>query len=341
MRTANPATPSPARAVADRFRRPLLLLAAVLLYGTVGYSLIERWNPFDAFYMTISTISTVGFGEVHPLGVGGRVFTATLIVGGVATMLYAFGVFAEVLSTKEFGEYRRLRQLENRLDALRDHYIVCGYGRIGTQIVSEFEGRGVRYVVVEQNREPLSRLEREGRLYIQGDAAAEDSLRRAGIERARCLISAVDADERAVYVTLAARALNPGLYIVARAGQPESIRRLELAGADRVISPYRMAGHRMAELATHPALVDVMDSLQSGSDVGIEELVISGQAGLVGQTLQSSGLLSAEGARVLALRRKSGGLHVSPEGSMRIEEGDLIVLLGSAEQLQATAAKVH
>lgn len=325
--------------MADRFRRPLLLLVAVVLYGTAGYMVLEHLGPFDAFYETISIMSTVG-GQV-PQGVASRIFTATLIVGGVATMLYAFGVFAEVVSANEFGKIRRRRQLENQLAALRDHYIVCGYGRIGTQIASEFEQRGVTYVVVEQNPEALSRLEREGRLHILGDAAAEDVLRRAGIERARCLISAVDADERAVYVTLAARALNPRLYIVARAGQPESIRRLELAGADRVISPYRMAGHRMAELATHPSLVDVLDSLQVGSDIGVEELVISGQAALVGQTLEQAGLLEPDGARLLALRRKDGGLHISPEDSMRLEEGDLLVVLGSAEQLSATAARVH
>jgi voltage-gated potassium channel len=331
---------NPLRAIAQRFRRPALLLAGAIAYGTIGFSLLGRWNPFEAFYQTISTMSTEG-GEVHPLSLGGRIFSATLIVGGVATMLYAFGVFAEVLASDEIGRYRRWRQLETRLAALRNHYIVCGYGRIGTQIVSEFEQRRVSYVVVDQNPEALGRLDREGRLYILGDAAAEDVLRRAGIERARCLISAVDADERAVYVTLAARALNPGLYIVARAGQPESIRRLELAGADRVISPYRMAGHRMAELATHPALVDVLDSLSSGSDIGVEELLISGQAALVGKTLEGSGLLSADGARVLALRRQDGALHVAPEGSMLVEEGDLIVVLGSAEQLQATAARIH
>ena len=306
-------TPGPWRSLAGRFRLPLILLAVVIVYGTAGYMVLDRLGVFDAFYQTISIMSTVG-GEVKPLGVAGRVFTATLIVGGVATMLYAFGVFAETLSANEFGDYRRRRKLENDLARLRDHYIVCGYGRIGTQIVSEFEQRDVSYVVVEQNPEALSRLEREGRLHILGDAASEDVLRQAGIERARCLISAVDADERAVYVTLAARGLNSNLYIVARAGQPESIRRLELAGADRVISPYRMAGHRMAALATHPSLVDVLDSVQIGSDVAVEELVIGGEATLIGQSLEQAGLLDPDGARVLALRRKDGGLHVSPDG---------------------------
>ena len=331
----------PLRTVGTRFRLPALLLAVVLAYGTVGYVVIEGWNPFDAFYMTIDTISTVGFGEAHPLSTGGRIFTATLIVGGVATMLYAFGVFAEVLSAGEFGRYRKWTQLENQLERLRDHYIVCGYGRIGTQIVTEFSSREVTYVVIEQNPEAIARLEREERLFITGDAASEDVLKRTGIERARCLVSAVDADERAVYITLAARALNEKLYIVARAGQPESIRRLELAGADRVISPYRMAGHRMAELATQPALVDVLDSLQGDSGVGVEELVIAGGARLVGQTLDQSGLLAPDAARLLALRRENGSLHVSPDGGMHLEAGDLLVVLGSEEQLLMTAARIE
>jgi voltage-gated potassium channel len=330
----------PLRTVAARFRLPALMLAAVLVYGTAGYAAIERWAPFDAFYMTVSTISTVGFGEVHPLSTAGRVFTSTLIVGGVATMLYAFGVFAELLSAGDFGRYRRWIHLENQLSGLRDHYIVCGYGRIGTQIVTEFSSRGIRFVIIEQNPEAIGRLEREQRLHITGDAASEEVLKRAGIERARCLVSAVDADERAVYITLAARALNEKLYIVARAGQPESIRRLELAGADRVISPYRMAGHRMAELATQPALVDVLDSLQGDSGVGVEELVIGADAELVGKTLDEADLLAPDAARLLALRREDGTLHVSPDGAMRLQAGDLLVVLGSSDQLVATAARI-
>jgi Kef-type K+ transport systems, predicted NAD-binding component len=154
--------------------------------------------------------------------------------------------------------------LERQLNHLRDHFIICGYGRIGTQIAIEFDDHKVPYAVIEQNPEALERLHNENRLHIEGDAASEDILQQAGIERARGLISAVDSDERSVYITLSARALNPGLFIISRGGRPDSTRRLELAGANRVISPYRMAGHRMAELAVHPALVDVLDTLHHG-----------------------------------------------------------------------------
>src|SRR3981081_1946202 len=259
----------------SRFRLPVVLLAVIIVYGVTGYMLIEGWNLLDAFYMVIITISTVGYTEVHPQSAAGRIFTSTLIVVGVATMLYGFGVFAETLADNAFGNYRRQRQLERSLNQLRDYFILCGYGRIGTEIVAEFEDHKVPYAVIDQTEEAVERLRAEGRLHLEGDASSEELLKQAGSERARGLISAVDSDERAVYIVLAARALNPDLYIIARAGRPESIRRLELAGATRTISPYRMAGHRIAELAVRPALVDVLDTLHHGeAGIGVEEMLI-------------------------------------------------------------------
>ena len=325
-----------------RFRLPAVLLAAVIVYGIAGYTVIEGWSVFDSFYMTIITISTVGYSELHPLSTAGRLFTSTLIVTGVGILLFGFGVFAETLADNSFGIFRRQRQMERRLNDLRDHFIVCGYGRIGTQIVIEFEAHGAPYVIIDRTEEAIDRLHREERLHVEGDAASEEILKMAGIERAKGLISAVDSDERAVYVTLAARALNPGLYIIARAGQPESIRRLELAGANRVISPYRMAGHRMAELAVHPALVDVLDTLHhGGSDIGLEEVIVSPSTAALGKTLADAGLLDPSRAKLLAVRRRDGSLHVNPNGDLRLEEGDLVIALGSESQLLATASVLN
>jgi voltage-gated potassium channel len=239
-----------------RFRLPAVLLGFFILVGTAGYALVERWGLFDSFYMTIITISTVGFTEVHPMDTQGRLFTSVLIVGGVGTMLYAFGVFAETLSEGHFLEFRRVRRLERKVSALRDHFIVCGYGRIGSQVVSEFEASGHRYVVIDNNREAIERLRAEDRLHIEADAASEEVMKEAGIEHARALISAVDSDERSVYITLIARSMNPKLWIVARASRATSIRRLELAGANQAVSPYLMAGHRMAAMALDPRLED-------------------------------------------------------------------------------------
>ena len=324
----------------SRFRLPGLLLAGALAYGTVGYLLIERWSLLDSFYMTITTISTVGFSEVHPLDTAGRLFTSTLIIGGVGTMLYAFGVFAETLSEGHFIEYRRMRRVRRRIDGMRGHFIVCGYGRIGTRIVTEFEEVRRDYVVVDNNPEAIGRLKVEDRVHIEGDAAAEDILLAAGIARAKGLISAVDSDERSVYITLAARALNPDLYIVARAGQPASIRRLELAGADRVVSPYLMAGHRIAEVALRPALVDVLDNLQHGnSENGVQELLVGPTCPLIGKSVREAGLLSGKSGRLLAVRRADGTLLSHPDTQdLVLSEGDLVVILGTNQQLAAAAA---
>src|SRR5947199_6060152 len=322
-----------------RFRLAFILLAIVIVIGVAGYMVIDGWNLADSFYMVITTIATVGYGEIHPQGVPGRIFTSALIVIGVATALYSFGVFAQTLSDNAWGEYRRARKLQGDLERLREHFIICGYGRIGTQIVAEFEKHRIAYVVIDQTEEALERIRGEGRLHIEGDASKEEILKSAGIERARGLISAVDSDERAVYIVLAARAFNPSLYIVARAGRRESIRRLELAGATRTISPYLMAGHRMAELAIRPAMVDVLDTLHHAeAGIGVEELVVSPATAAIGKTLDASGLLAGDAARVLALRRRDGNLHVNPSGSLRLEEGDLVIALGTEEQLFVSAS---
>src|SRR2546427_2027139 len=298
-----------------RFRLAAVLLAIVITVGVTGYMVIDGWSLLDSFYMVIITISTVGYTEVHPQGTTGRLFTSGLIVVGVGTMLYGFGVFAETLTDNAFGRYRRDRQLERDLNHLRDHFIICGYGRIGTRIVAEFEEHKVPYVVIDQTEEALERIRAERHLHIEGDASKEEILKQAGIDRARGLVSAVDSDERAVYIVLAARALNPNLYIVARAGRPESIRRLELAGATRTISPYLMAGHRMAELAIRPAMVDVLDTLHHG-EAGVrggEEVIIS-WAPAEGQKLEEARLLTPHAAQVLSGRKNDGTGDGKPPG---------------------------
>jgi len=325
-----------------RFRLAAVLLGIVVVVGITGYRLINGWGLLDSFYMVIITISTVGYTEVHPQGSAGRLFTSGLIVVGVATMLYGFGVFAETLADNSFGRYRRERQLERDLKHLRDHFIICGYGRIGTQIVAEFEDHKVPYVVIDQTEEALERIRAEGRLHIEGDASKEDVLLQAGIERARGLVSAVDSDERAVYIVLAARAFNPKLYIVARAGRPDSIRRLELAGATRTISPYVMAGHRMAELAIRPAMLDLLDTLHHGeAGIGVEEMVVTPASKAIGNTLDEAGLLASNAAKVLAVRKTDGTVNVNPPASATLEEGDLVIALGTEDQLFESASKLR
>ncbi|HEY6958314.1 MAG TPA: potassium channel protein [Candidatus Limnocylindria bacterium] len=322
-----------------RFQLSVLLVVVALVYGTAGYMLIEGWSGIDALYMALTTIATVGFGEVHPLSTAGRIFTMTLILGGTGAILYTFGVIAETVAEGRFGAYRRQRRMMSEIGAQRGHFIICGYGRIGTQIANEFERQHVPYVVVEVNPEPLARLRREGRRFVEGDAASEDVLTAAGIEHAKGLLAVVDSDERVVYITLSARALNPELHITARASQPGSQRRLELAGANRVVSPYGMAGRLMAQLAIRPSVVDVIETLQHGeSTIGIEEIIVGQTCAARGRTLREAGLLDRGRARLLAVRRSDGALHVDPEDALRIEDGDLVVAMGSESELAATAA---
>src|SRR3989449_1846256 len=192
-----------------RFRLAAVLLAIVITVGVTGYMVIDGWSLLDSFYMVIITISTVGYTEVHAQGTTGRLFTSGLIVVGVGTMLYGFGVFAETLADNAFGRYRRDRQLQRDLNHLRDHFIICGYGRIGTQVVAEFEEHRVPYVVIDQTEEALERIRAERHLHIEGDASKEEILKQAGVDRAPGLVSAVDSAARAGYIVLAAPALHP------------------------------------------------------------------------------------------------------------------------------------
>ncbi|HEV3125408.1 MAG TPA: potassium channel family protein [Candidatus Dormibacteraeota bacterium] len=318
------------------FLRALLVLAVVIVYGTVGYVAIEHYSFLDAVFMTVITITTVGFEEVHPLDSAGEVFTITLIVFGVAGFLYTFGIIVEQLSSGHLQSFRRYRRMDAQLRSLRDHYIVCGYGRTGTQVVREIEQAGRHYVVVEMNSAPLEDVRKDERLCVIGDAANDEVLQLAGIDRARALVSAVDSDERNVYIVLTARSLKPDLFIVARSSYPDSIAKLHRAGADRVVSPYTTSGRRMAALALQPAVVDVLDRVfTEGGEMTVEELVVPEGAGE-----HEVAELQRSGASLLAVRTSAGHLSVRPGDAERVGTGDLIVALGSPAQLAALASTV-
>jgi len=312
----------------------LVALVAVSLYGTVGYVVVEHFGWLDALFMTVITITTVGYEEVHHLDGAGQVFTITLIVFGVIGFLYTLGVIVEQLTSGRWQAFRRFRRMDSQLRSLRDHVIVCGYGRTGHQVVKDLEEAGCRYVVVEMNPAPLEDVRRDRRLCVVGDAANDDVLHLAGIEHARALVSAVDSDERNVYIVLTARTLNPGLFIVARSSFPDSVDKLQRAGADRVVSPYPTSGRRMAALALQPAIVDVIDVVTSeGGGMAIEELVVPQSAeGL------TAGALRRSGALLLAVRNSGGRLSVGPDDDSPLAAGDLLVVMGTPQQLTALAS---
>ncbi|HVH64501.1 MAG TPA: NAD-binding protein [Candidatus Acidoferrum sp.] len=308
----------------------------VFCYGVIGYMALLRWNFIDSLFMVLTTVTTVGYEEVHPLGPGGRIFTMTVIVLGVGTMLYTLGIFAELLIEGHLANYARMRRMERRIDALKDHFVVCGYGRMGTRVAQEFRQLDTPFVVVENNPEPLERLRTSDLLYVEGDAASDESLLDAGILRAKGLVSAVDSDERNVFITLTARSLNPALFIVARSSYPDSVEKLRRAGANQVVSPYLMGAHRMAALAVRPVAVDVLDTVLHGEniDLVVEELLIPASSNLLGRTLADSGILQA-GANVLAVRKRSGQLRINPPDAQVLESDDLLVAIGTRQQMAA------
>jgi voltage-gated potassium channel len=311
-------------------------LLALLIYGTAGYMLLERYPFLDALFMTVITVSTVGFEEVHRLNAAGEGFTISVIVFGVIGFLYTFGLVVELLSGGEWQRYRRARRVQRQLDDLRDHVIVCGYGRTGRQAVLELTQSQQTFVVIEWNPDGLASVEQDRVLHVLGDASNDEVLERAGIRRARALISAVDSDERNVYIVLTARTLRPDLYIVARSSHPDSAEKLRRAGADRVVSPYTLSGRRMAALAMQPAVVDTFDLLVGGADTSmrVEELVVGADAGK-GRTAAD---LRRSGAVLLALRSGDGALRVGPGDDEALHPDDIVVAMGTRDQLTALAA---
>jgi voltage-gated potassium channel len=247
--------------LASPVRLPVIMLAFSLLYGSVGYMVIEGFGPVDAVYMTVTTLTTVGFGEIEPLDTTGRIFTLSLIAVGFTAAFTLLAVLTSLVVSGQLGRSLTRRGMRQRIDALRGHYVVCAFGRVGRAAVEELVAQGAEVVVVEVDPAREPEMIEAGVLYILDDPTREDVLEQAGIERAGGLLCAVDSDAANVYITLLARARNPDLFIIGRASRPESVDALRRAGADRVVSPYLLSGTRMAALALRPAMLEFGDLL--------------------------------------------------------------------------------
>jgi voltage-gated potassium channel len=315
-----------------RFRLPLLLLVVAVAVGTIGYHLIEGWSFLDSLYMTVTTLTTVGFREVHPLSTGGRIFTIGLVLTGVVTLFTTTTIVAALILQGDLGDALRRRRMERRIDGLRNHYINSPYGRVGRAAADEFDYQGEPYVIIE-NQPELERLMSErASPYILGDPSGETILKDAGIDRAKGLVSAVDSDAINVYITLTARTLNPKLNIVARASSPESVDQLYRAGADRVVSPYVLSGKQMASLALHPSVVEFIDMVTVAPDMRLEEIVIRHDSPLDGKTVGAAANDRGE-VMILAVKKSGAELVPSPSADLILGSGDLIVALGPAKVL--------
>ena len=312
-----------------------MVLGLLLIVGPLGYVLIEGWSVFDAIYMTVTTLATVGFGEVHPLSTAGRTFTIGLIILGVGGVLYTLSAMMQYLFEGHLGRTWEQRRMQNRIDRLRDHYILCGYGRVGRQVALDFQESGVEFVLIDVNQASLDLASSEGYLCVRGDAASDETLRRAGIERARGLVTCVNDDAQNIFVTLSARALRSDLFIVARSNNDDAAPKLERAGADRVVSPYSIGGRQMAMLAVRPGAVEFVETVLHRADVELllEDVAIAERSPLVGRTVGDLSQV-APGVTVLAIRRKDG-LLTQPPPETDIQPGDDLVAIGTPTQLQA------
>jgi len=312
-----------------------LSFLALLAFGVTGYMVIEGWSFQDALYMTITTTTTVGFREVHPLSNNGQLFTIFVILFGVGVALYILTTVVQTVVEGELAEALGARRMKARIAGLRDHYILCGFGRVGDKIASEFADRNVPFVIVESNPEAVDRANRHGYLVIDGDATQDEILNEAGIRHARVLMAASDSDAGNTYITLTAKALRPDLYVVARVAQAASESRARRAGADRVVSPYSLAGRRMALSALQPLTVDFMDLLASdrGGDQILAELVVSQDAVITNQPARLA-MHRAEATTLLAIQHENGEVLVGPPDSYVLRAGDRLMLLSNEAEME-------
>lgn len=313
-----------------------IALGCVILLGTLWYWLVEGWRLLDAAYMTVITLATVGFLEVNPLGDRGRLFTIALILMGVVSIGFILNRFTEALIEGYFQEGIRLRQQRRLMDSLFDHYIICGFGRTGRQISLEFAAESIPFVAVDFDLESVQAAQQLGYVAVQGDATLDQTLLQVGIQRAVCLVSALPSDAENLYTVLSAKTLNPQVRVIARAGNQEALQKLKRVGADAVVSPYITGGKRMAAAALRPQVMDFVDGILTGSDRAfyMEEFLIDAQTcPHVGETLREARLRSRTGSLVLAIRRVDGTLIGGPTADTQLIEGDLLICMGTAEQL--------
>jgi voltage-gated potassium channel len=333
-----------------RLKRRFLLIALVIVLmltiGTVGFVWIEGYPPFDAFYMTLTTITTVGYREVHDLSRAGRVFNSFLIVFGVTTMFFAIGAMTQSVIVLELGEFFGKRRTKRMIDKLEKHYIVCGYGRVGRSAAGELQRAGVPLVVVDRNPEKVERATQAGLLAVVADSTRDQTLIDVGVSRAKGLVAALATDADNLFLILSAKGLNPGLKVAARASEDESEQKLRRAGADTVFAPYRHAGHQLALSLVRPHVVQFLDvaSQSVGLDVGLEQVRVAGGSELVGKSLKQVQLRRDLGVIVLAIRKAKGGMLFNPPAEAELGAGDFLVVMGEYEnlrKLEALLAEVH
>lgn len=314
----------------------ICLLAVILCIGTFGYAYFESMPIFDAFYMTVITISTVGFSEVKPLSNIGRTITIIIIVSGITVLTYTLGQIFRIFLEGEMLRILGRRKLEKQIAGLTNHFIICGYGRIGKIISQELGAENTPFVVIEENPEKIEQMEKDHVLYLNMDAAADEALHKAGIMHAKGLVTAVQSDADNVFITLTAKGLRPDIFVLSRASDEKNQEKLVRAGANRVVSPYLLGGRRMAHILKSPTVVDFIDTAMVDSPLGLrmEEAAIGPNSHIAGKTLIDSQLRKDFGVIIAAIKKPTNEMLFNPTPTETLEAGDVIVVIGKKEDLK-------
>jgi voltage-gated potassium channel len=319
-----------------RLRLALISLSIVVAAGTVGFHLVEHWSWFDGFYMTLTTMTTIGYGEIHELSRAGRIFNSFLIVGSVLAAGFTIGTLTHSLLEFEFGKAFGRRRMERELAKLSNHYIICGAGRVGRTVSRALRARGQNCILIEKDGARAHWAENERIPVIVGNASSEENLAKAHIDRAMGLVAAVSSDAENLYIVLTARDMRPDLKIIARASEEEATSKLIRAGASQVLSPYFFIGNRIAQLLLRPNVLDFIDTAIGTErlDIEIGEVRVGDASELAGKTFADSAIREQAGVIILAVKDAAGAMTFNPEPSAQIRPGDCLIVIGGDAQLK-------
>jgi voltage-gated potassium channel len=319
-----------------RLARAALLIVAIMAFGTLGYHLLEGWPLLDALYMTVISMTTVGYGETRQLSPSGRIFTMLLLIGSIGTGGYAVSTLASFVVEGEFQRVLRGRRMDRRISNLRDHFILCGSGPTGKYVAEELYKTKTPFVVIEQDPDAIDQLLHIGDvLHLQGDATQDDTLLAAGIKRAKGLIAVLGEDRDNVFIVLGARSLNPHLRIVARVIDEENTEKLRKAGADEIVSANAIGGLRLASVMLRPTVVDFLDQMLRAPDhtLRVEQIEVDQVPALVGKNLKQIDVGRRTGLLVVALKPEKGGYRFNPGAETILHRGDVLIVIGTPEQI--------
>jgi voltage-gated potassium channel len=324
----------------DHLRRRLIVIAFALVVtlggGTLGFVLIEHYPVFDAFYMALITVTTVGYGEIHPLSHAGRVFNSCLILFGVITMLLAVGAMTQTIIELELNQFFGRRRTKGMIDKLEGHIILCGFGRVGRGAADELRQSGIPFVVVDNNEDKVERAMKAGMLGALADASRDETLKDVGIDRAKGLIATLSSDADNLFLILTAKTLNANLQLSARVSEESSEQKMRRAGADFVFAPYTSTGHRMAQALVRPHVQQFLDftTRNIGFDVGIEQVQVGHRCAFAGKSLEEMAIRRDSGVIVLAIRKENGEMLFNPTPDARVVSGDYLIAMGETQSLR-------